>query len=222
MTRPTPAPSTADPRVGERTLSGRICLADGTRDREAVFAGCPGPYTSPRDKTGALGLVLHCDGETVWGTHDACGRRFEVDQIDPTGSIDAALFDLIHAQAESGTYNCAGPLHRRQEIPLCVPRLLGRREHQHLVGHLPELRRYAMESSMTGYWYTASCPKCKAESGFLGERDPHRWRIWCGRCGHNWTEGHDPEYSLTQSLAHHREVVGEQAAEAAVLDLLRG
>jgi hypothetical protein len=221
MTRSTSAPSTsADPRVDERTLSGRICLVDGTRDRDAVLLACPGPYTSSADQMGAIGVVLYCDGETVWAVHDRCGRTFEIDAVDPTGVIDVALFDRIYEQAEAGTYNCSGPLDRRQEIPLCVPRLLGRSEHEHRVGRLPELRRYAMESSMTGYWYTSACPRCKSQAGFAGERDPHRWRVWCAECGHGWTEGHDPEYSLTNGLVDWHTVTGEQAAEAAALVLL--
>ena len=208
--------------VDERILSGRICLVDATGEQEALYLACPGPYTSPLDRgSRMIGMLLHYDGETLWATHDECGRRFDAAQIHP--SIGGQLFDLIYAQAAPDRFGRLGAHARYQELDLCVPRLLGHSEHEHRVGYLPVLQRYGMDFiDGTGHWYNSVCPNCKAMHGFIGERDPHRWRIWCGQCSHSWIEGHDPEHSLTNSLALHHTVYGELAAEAAAMELLRG
>jgi hypothetical protein len=198
----------------ERTVTGRICLADAADGRDALRLTCPGPHTADWSERAFADVVtLHCDGKNVWATHSfhTCARRLDFD------AINVELFDRLYA--ESGEPGFGAEV-RRLNQEVCLPRLLGRVEHDHSAGLLPEIRRYSAEYvDGTGSWWTDWCPSCHHRSGFAAEFDLHRLRIWCGACGHSWTETYEGGFHAPR-LTGPRTVRGEQAAGDLARDLL--
>lgn len=202
----------------ERRLAARICLADPEPGGTAVVLRCPGPHREDDAwfEHGTTDQVtLHCDGLKVWASHSAstCGRKLEFD------GISVELFDRYYAQASVPVVDVLPDRILHEEV--CLPRLLGLVEHEHTVGRVPEISRYHYDlvGDAGGHSYVERCPSCASKQGFAAEFDIHRTRIWCGTCGHSWTQLYGGD-TYTPLMVEPRTVRGEHTARGLALELL--